>query len=103
VTHLLDLRMNDGSRLFVTLPQSIPWHGIRDHVAEMRGAELIGFLCDDVTEAWIDFRYHDHRFTVNDQLGEYWFFVDDPGCPEGILTEVEAHFTKLLLPQDRTT
>ena len=65
---LLDLRMKDGSRHFAALPETY-----------------------DV-EAWIDFKYRGHSFTLNNQCNEWWFFVDDPACPDGILRQVVAHF-----------
>ena len=53
------------------------------------------FLCDGVTEAWIDFAYEGHSFTINDQPGAYWFFVADPACPEALLRVVLDHFDQL--------
>ncbi len=93
---LTDFRMHDGSRHFLSLPQSQLWYAVRDHVLTLNGAELIGFLCDHVTEAWIDFAFKDHEFTINDQLGEYWFFAKDPECPETVLLLVANHFAQLL-------
>ena len=88
--------MQDGSRWFAELQQTVLWQGVRDHVEKLSGAKLTGFLCDNVTEAWIDFRYRGHSFTVNDQNGEYWFFVSDPTCPDEILLEVLDHFGQIL-------
>ena len=93
---LINLLMHDGSRHFGDLPQTVLWYAVRDHVAQLPGAVLTGFVTDDVTEAWIDFTYHSHAFSINDQLGEYWFFVNDPACPETILSEVLDHFAGLL-------
>jgi hypothetical protein len=66
-----DLRMRDGSRHFAALPETRDWYAVRDHVRWLPGAELTGFLCDGVTEAWIDFRFRGHRFSINDQYGDY--------------------------------
>lgn len=93
---LLDLRMADGSRHFGDLPQTRLWHDVRDHVRALEGARLTGFLCDGVTEGWIDFAYAGRAFTINDQFGEYWFFVDDPDCPDDVLWAVLGHFARLL-------
>ena len=30
-----------------------------------------------------------------DQFGDYWFFVDDPTCPDAILQQVLDHFETL--------
>ena len=92
-----DIRMRDGSRQFATLPQSQLWYAVRDHVAALEGAALTGFVCDDVTEAWIDFSYRGHAFNINDQFGEYWLFVADPGCPDDVLRSVARHFERLLV------
>ncbi len=96
-TRFMDHRMNDGSRHFADLPQTKLWYDVRDHVNNLPGAVLQSFLTDDVTEAWIDFTYRSHHFSINDQNGDYWFFVQDPNCPDEILKEVVAHFRTLLL------
>ena len=93
---LLDIRMHDGSRHFADLPQTEEWYGVRDHVAQLSGAVLTGFVTDHVTEAWIDFTYASHRFSINDQYGDYWFFVEDPACPDDVLRRVLSHFERLL-------
>ncbi len=92
---ILDMRMKDGSRHFAGIPQTVSWYEVRDHVSNLSGAKLTGFLCDDVTEAWVDFTYRGHTFSINDQFGEYWFFVKEPTCPQEILEEVLSHFESL--------
>ncbi len=93
---LFDLRMHDGSRHFAGLPMSTLWYEVRDHVETLDGAVLTGFVTDHVTEAWIDFAYEGHQFSINDQHGEYWFFVKDPACPDAVLLPVLRHFERLL-------
>jgi hypothetical protein len=93
---LINETMCDGSRKFAELPQTKLWYDLRDHLQTLRGAVVTRFLTDDVTEAWIDFTYRGYAFTVNDQYGDYWFFVDDPTCPNEILTEVVRHCQRLL-------
>jgi hypothetical protein len=94
---LIDIRACDGSRHFMSLPQSETWHAVRDYVTALDGATLTGFLSDHITEAWVDFTYHGYAFTINNQHGEYWFFSNDPNCPDAILQLVSNHFAKLLL------
>jgi len=94
---IFDYRMHDGSRNFADLPITRDWYAVRDHVLALRGAELTGFVCDHVAEAWIDFTYRGHSFSINDQQGSYWLFVEDPECDEAILEEVLAHWEALLL------
>jgi hypothetical protein len=102
---LRDDRMADGSRNFGALPErydpAVPeWHRLREHVARLEGAVLTGFVTDDVTEAWIDFRFAGHEFSLNNPAvaREWWFFVGDPRCPPELLERVLAHFETLLDP-----
>lgn len=95
-TKLTDYRMHSGSRNFVDLPQTHLWYSVRDHVSKLAGAELTGFVTDGVTEGWIDFSFCGHAFTINDQFGDYLFFVKDSTCPDSILMDVSAHFAVLL-------
>ena len=92
--------MNDGSRKFAELPQTRLWRDLHDHLLALRGAVVTGILTDDVTEAWIDFTYRGHTFTINNQFGDYWFFVNDVTCPDEILAEVVRHCESLLLRED---
>ena len=93
---LLNIEMKDGSRHFGDLPQTVLWHQMRNHIEKLKGAEVTHFLTDNVTEAWIDFSYRGHHFSVNDQFGNYWFFVNDPTCPDEILEAVLSHCELLL-------
>jgi len=90
--------MRDGSRCFLALRPEADWYAVRDHVVSLNGATLENFLTDGVTEAWIDFSYSGHQFSINDSPGEYWFFVKQPDCPDSILDEVARHFVSLLGP-----
>lgn len=106
MTRLIDMRMNDGSRHFGALPEtydvdSPQWYALRDQVGRLAGATLRSFVTDDVTEAWIHFEFRGHEFSINNQHGEWWFFVDDPACPDAILSEVLKHFEWVLLPAVR--
>jgi uncharacterized protein (DUF1778 family) len=98
---LLDSRARDGTRLFGELPQTALQDKVRDHVASLPGATLTDFVFDGVTEAWIDFTFRGQQVSINDQLGQYLFFVDDPAAPDEALREVLAHFEKLLGPPRR--
>lgn len=89
--------MNDGSRHFASLPECEPWSILREHLATLEGATVTRFLTDNVTEVWIDFEYSDQQFSINNQLGEYWFFVRNPSCDEVILKRVVTHCSGLLI------
>lgn len=101
---LFDLRMADGTRHFGDLPETYDpsqpeWHRIEAHVPSLPGAALTSFVTDDVTEAWIDFSFSGQQFSLNNQQGQWWFFVQDPACPEELLQRVLDHFEQLLNPQ----
>ena len=102
-SRLLNIIMRDGSRYFGDLPASVLWYEARDHVEKLEGANLTGFITDHITEAWIDFPFSGHKFSINDQFGDYWFFVDDPNAPDEILEKVLAHFRALLGEERPTT
>jgi hypothetical protein len=88
---LLNIIMKDKSRHFGALPQTILWHRLSDHINNLAGAKVTHFITDEITEAWLDFSFCGHRFSVNDQFGEYWFFVDNPKCSDQILEAVLRH------------
>ncbi|MBI3200304.1 MAG: hypothetical protein IT377_22300 [Polyangiaceae bacterium] len=101
---LIDVRMHDGSRHFGGLPEHAgtepaEWHVLEAAVPALAGAKLTSFVTDHVTEAWIDFEWRDQRFAINNQLGEWWFFVHDPTCPDELLEAVLAHFEGALCPR----
>lgn len=93
---IYDMRMRDGSRHFAALPETEPWESLHEHVWRLEGVSGAGVMTDGVTEAWIDFTYRGHEFSVNNQSGEFWFFVEDPACPAEVLEAVLSH-CKLLL------
>lgn len=98
---LFDLRMADGSRHFGSLPERYDvddpqWDQL--HALLVTFAEITGFATDQVTEAWLDFRYRGHGFGLNNQAGDWWCFVTDPACPDDILADVLLRLEALLLP-----
>ena len=93
---LLNIIMHDGSRQFGDLPQSATWYKLRRHIARLEGATVTDFVTDHVTEAWIDFSFHGHQFSINNQWGGYWFFVKDAYTPNEILEAVLSHCRSLL-------
>jgi hypothetical protein len=93
---ILELIMKDGSRHFGELPQTVLWHELRDHIERLEGAAITNFITDNITEAWIHFTYSGYHFSVNDQFGDYWFFVDNPKCPDNILEAILSHSKRLI-------
>jgi hypothetical protein len=87
--------------LFGELPQTVMHEGVRDHVAALAGATVTGFVSDGIDEGWIDVSFKGQQISINDQLGQYLFFVSDPDAPDAVLVEVLAHFEKLLGPSRR--
>jgi hypothetical protein len=96
LSDLLENKMKDGSRHFVDMPETVFFDEFADHVEKLEDAEITEFLTDGVVEMWLDFEFQGHKFSVNNQLGDYWFFVEDPDCPDEILLEVIDHFRQLL-------
>jgi hypothetical protein len=92
----LDIRMHDGSRHFAELPQTVSWDRLFKHIKKLSGVTDANLLTDNVTEAWIDFSYRGHQFSVNNQFGNYWLFVQDPDCPVEVLEAVVSHCKVLL-------
>ncbi|NJM91268.1 MAG: hypothetical protein HC863_03210, partial [Myxococcales bacterium] len=76
--------------------ESRSWGRVRDHAASLSGATVTGFLTDGIVEAWIDFTIEGEHFTINNQLGEYWFFVSNAKANDALLHRVVEHFTQLL-------
>jgi len=97
---LSNVVMRDGSRHFASMPERASWDAFERHMASLEGAMNVALISDGVVEAWTDFDFRRHRFTVNTQLGEYWLFVSDPACPEDVLTLVVDHAAKLLSPRE---
>ncbi|MEI6561742.1 MAG: hypothetical protein WCO68_06625 [Verrucomicrobiota bacterium] len=95
---LLNFRMHDGARRFAELPENCSWNEFCRHIERLSGARVTDFITDHVTEMWLDFSFRGHAFTVNNQYGDFWFFVRDPACPDDILTAVIEHCELLLTP-----
>ena len=93
--NLLHLPTHDGGRQFAALPRTIDPMTLRDHIAVLPGAEIGSFVYS-VSESWIDFALEGHTFSVNDQFGEYWFFVANPDTPDELLERVVSHAATLL-------
>lgn len=96
VSDLLEMKMNDGSRHFVDLPEVVFFDELCEHAEELRGAEITEFIADGIVEMWLDFKFRGHKFSVTNQFGDYWFFVENPACPDEILLEIIEHFRELL-------
>jgi hypothetical protein len=97
--NLIDERMHDGSRHFVYLPETATPIRLLFHVFSLFGAYPTAYV-PSIFESWIDFRYRGQKFSINNQYGDFWFFVQNPECPEEILNRVAAHFAKLLSPSN---
>lgn len=99
---LMNITMNDGSRKFGELPQSVTWYELRQHIGKLDGASVTEFITDDVTEAWIDFSFRGYQFAVNNQFGAYWFFASDPQVADEILGKILSHCGSLLDDEEET-
>ena len=94
---LFNFTMHDGSRNFYDLSENtVGWSKLYKYLGKLRGVNKTGFLTDQVTEVWMDFEFRGEKFSVNNQCGDYWFFVENPACSDEILLEIVAHCEKLL-------
>src|SRR3954469_5348724 len=93
---LLNIIIADGSRHFGELPQSASWYKLRRHIRRLNGVTETNILTDHVTEAWINFSFQGYPFSINNQFGDYWFFVNDRNCPDETLRIVLLHCRGLL-------
>jgi hypothetical protein len=93
---LIDVRTADGSRHFACLRRTATWQAVGGHLALLPGAEVLNFIVHGVAEAWLDFAYHQHRFSIRQHGEECWFSVRDPQCSDLRLYQVAAHFEALL-------
>ncbi len=59
-------------------------------------ADVTSYLSDEVTEVWIDFTYEGRDYTVNNQVGEYWFFANEPVAHQYALADVADRLAKML-------
>jgi hypothetical protein len=93
---LFKTESKDDWRHFVDMPEVIFFDHFYDYLEELEGAEITSFVPDGTIEMRLDFDFHGHKFFVDNQLGEYRFFVQDRNCPEEILFEIIDHFRALL-------
>ena len=94
---IFDFRMKDVSRNFADLPESVFFDELKKIAKKLEGAKVTGFVTDWITEVWLDFEYRGHKFSINNQMGDYWFFVENPSCPDEILLEVVRYFERFLI------
>ena len=93
---LLETKMTDGSRHFVDLPEVVFFDEFYDHTEEFDGADITEFIADGVIKMRLEFEFREHKFSVTNQFGDYWFFVANPECPDEILLGVIEHYRQLL-------
>jgi len=89
-------KLGDDARHFVDFPEVIFFDEFHDHLEALSGTEIKEFEVDGILEMWLEFTFREHTFFVNNRMGDYWFFVSDPKCPDEILMEIADHFRKLL-------
>jgi hypothetical protein len=94
--NITNIIANDGSRQFLSVPETVSWKKLRKMIEKLDGAVETNYISDEFCEMWIDFTYKQHKFTVNNQLGEYWFFVEDINCPDSVLSELASYFIGVL-------
>ena len=70
--------MND--EFFHSIPESDDLQKIVQIIRALPTVKIDKILSDKVTEIWLDFHFQDHQFSINNQMGEYWFFCLED-CP----------------------
>lgn len=93
---LIDIRTDDGSRHFASLPGSAGWDALRDQILLLPDAKIVEFVTNKVAQGRIDFTYGGHLFSVTGHGGEFRFFVRDPQCSDVHLYRVGSHCEQLL-------
>lgn len=82
------------------MPETVSYSSLCRHIRRLTGAKLTfpntDLIEDYAIAMWFDFNYRGYEFSINNQFGEYWFFVNDPTCPDKILEIVAQHFSRLL-------
>lgn len=85
--------MHGGSLHFAIFSDTIAPLSVPLKIIRLKGAFPTAYV-PGLDETWIDFRYRNHKFSIHRTLGDYWFFVENPDCPESILDRVSQHFSK---------
>ncbi len=91
---LFDERTRDGSRHFASLPQGASWGSLCDWILLLPNAEIVNFTTGAQAQAWLDFHFRGHRFSIVARDGQLHFYVRDPQCPDLILYQIGCHFEK---------
>ena len=85
--------MRDNSLLFFDMLENISWNELRSQIKSLHDAQITGWLTDEITEFWLDFTFRGYRFTINNPMGEFWFFAEDAKCPQEVLDVIINQFT----------
>ncbi len=88
--------VSENARHFVDLPEVVFFDDLAEHIAKLPGSKLIEFEADGVVGVWIEFEYLDNNFFVDNALGDFRFYVENPECDESILLDVIDHLRRLL-------
>jgi hypothetical protein len=92
----LEFKPPSGDRQFAALPEAGAWDEFGRHAKRLPGALVTNYRTDCVLEMCLGFLCRPSLFAVNNQSGDFWFFVRDPACLVGILTAVVGPFESLL-------
>ena len=85
----------DGSRQFLALPSDCTHQQLRVRAEALPGLVVTQFL-SGIADLLLDFAFCGHHFSIDEQFGEFWFFVTDPACPDPILLFVAEHFASFV-------
>jgi hypothetical protein len=98
---LIDIRTRDGSRHFLSLPQSTAWIAVRGHAMRLPQLEILNFVDSEDLQARLEFLFLGHRFLIQGIDRQHHFFVSDPNCSDLIVYQVARHFSQLAEPSNK--
>jgi len=93
---LIDLRTDDGSRHFLTLPRQADWEVVREHISALQGVATAAVQKPEVGEAHLEFAYGRHDFRITGDDRHFHFVVRDPQCSDIHLYHIASHCEALL-------
>ncbi len=87
---------NPKARHFLDFPELVFFDDLSDHIEELPGCEITEFEADGVFGIWIEFGFSGHKFFVDNAMGDFRFYVENPECDETILLEIADHLRRLI-------
>jgi hypothetical protein len=81
--------------MFGILYIEMPWESVKKFLSGKEGVKPKKLRNRRFEKRWFDFIYKDFEFNVSNQKNEFLFFVNDPSCPPGIISEIWSYCKNL--------